>query len=91
MKNLVLDTKFIGNDTLLFFLAMNHTSNIIDVKIRNNELHIDIGTGIEIEKGETTLQQVFNIQVIEPDERLKIQGTSRINGYGVSSFKSISS
>ncbi len=75
------------NDTLLFFLAMSNTSEIIDAKINNNELHIDIGTGIEIEKGETSLQQVFNIQVIEPDERLKIQGTSRINGYGVVHLK----
>ena len=71
------------DDTLLVFLAMKDKSKIVDTAIDNNKLHVDIDTGKQIEERVTSLQHNFNIKLIEPHETLEIQGTGRINGYGV--------
>lgn len=72
------------NDTFLVFLAMNDKSKIVDAILDNNELHVDIDNGKTVEKRVTSLQQkILGNSLIEPYETLKIQGTDRINGYGV--------
>ena len=71
------------NDSLLVFLAMNNKSKIVDTKIDNKELHVDIANGEKIENRVTSLDKVYKFPITEPDETLKIHSTNRINRYGV--------
>ncbi len=71
------------NDSLLVFLAMKHSSKIVDAALDNKELHVDITNGKKIEKRVTTLDKAFKFPITEPDETLEIHGTNRINKYGV--------
>lgn len=71
------------NDSLLVFLAMNNKSKIVDTKIDNKELHVDIANGKKIEQRVTSLDKAFKFPITEPDETLEIHGTNRISRYGV--------
>ncbi len=71
------------NDTLLVFLAMNNKSKIIDTTMDKKELHVEIANGKKTENRVTSLDKAFKFPITEPDETLEIQGTNRINRYGV--------
>ncbi len=71
------------DNTLLVFLSINDRSKIVDTKIDNTALHVDIKTDKKIEKRVISLQHTFVDQLITPNETLEIHGTDRINGYGV--------
>ncbi|MCE2402946.1 hypothetical protein J4G08_18945 [Candidatus Poribacteria bacterium] len=71
------------NDTLLVFLAMEHSSKIVDATLDNKELHVNIDTGKKIEKRVTSLDIKYEYPLIEPNGTVKIHDTNRIKGYGV--------
>lgn len=71
------------NDSLLVFLAMGHSSKIVDATLDNKGLHVNIDTGKKIEQRVTSLDSKYKLPLIESDETLKIHGTDRISGYGV--------
>ncbi len=71
------------NDSLLVFLAMKHSSKIVDATLDNKELHVDIDTGKKIENRITSLDKAFKFPITKPDEPLEIHNTNRINGYGI--------
>lgn len=75
------------NDILLVFLAMNTPSKIVDTAIDNSELHVDIRTGKDTEKRVISLTEQFKLNIVRPHETARIQGTHRINGYGVVKLK----
>ena len=75
------------NDILLVFLAMNNQSKIVDTTIENGALHVDIHTGKDTEKREISLKKQLNLNIVKPHETARIQGTHRINGYGVVKLK----
>ena len=73
------------NDVLIIFLAMQDTSEIVDASVDNDakELLLDIDTGQQIVNHVMSLKRKLMVPLIKPDETLDIQGTNRINGYGV--------
>lgn len=75
------------NDILLVFLAMNNQSKIVEASIENRELHVDIRTEKETEKRTISLKEHFKLTIVKPQETARIQGTHRINGYGVVKLK----
>lgn len=74
-----------NGDTVLIFLALQDTSEIIDTSIDNDnkELQLDIDTGQEVVNHVMFLKRKLMVSLIKPDETLEIKGTDRINGYGV--------
>lgn len=88
----------IGN-MVTVFTTMQDVSEIVDVKIDNNtlKLHIDTGDSIEerviplqignINIGKQVEQPKWTLRVAAPYETLEIQGTNKINGYGVVHLK----
>ena len=73
------------HNSVLIFLALQDTSEIVDTSIDNDtkELQLDIGTGQEVVNHVMSLKRKLMVSLIKPDETLKIKGTDRINGYGV--------
>lgn len=88
----------IGN-MVTVFTTMQDVSEIVNVKIDNNtlKLHIDTGDSIEerviplqignINIGKQIEQPKRTLRVAAPYETLEIQGTNKINGYGVVHLK----
>lgn len=74
-----------NSDSVLIFLALQDTSEIVDTSIDNDtkELQLDIDTGQEIVNHVMSLRRKLMVSLIKPDETLEIKGTDRINGYGV--------
>lgn len=74
-----------NNDSVLIFLALQDTSEIVDASIDNDnkELKLDIDTGQEVVNYVMSLKRKLMVSLIKPDETLEIKGTDRINGYGV--------
>lgn len=62
---------------------MNNKSKIVDTKINNKELHVEIAKGKKIDQRVTALDKVYKFPITEPNETLEIHGTNRINRYGV--------
>lgn len=73
------------NDTVLIFLALKDTSEIVDTSIDNDtkELRFDINTGQEVVNHVMSLKRKLMVSLIKPDETIVIKGRDRINGYGV--------
>lgn len=73
------------NNSVLIFLALQDTSEIVDTSINNEnkELQFDIDTGQEVVNYVMSLKRKLMVSLIKPDETLEIKGTDRINGYGV--------
>lgn len=74
-----------NSDTVLIFLALQDSSEIVDTSIDNDkkELQFDIDTGQEVVNHVMSLKRQLMVSLIKPDETLEIKGTDRINGYGV--------
>ncbi len=72
-----------NNEMLLVFLPMKHTSEIVDATLDNNKLIVNIDNGEKIVRSVTSLKRRFAFQFIRSDETLEVEGTDRINRYGV--------
>ena len=71
-----------SHDMVTVFVALPDTSEIAEVKVDNETLHIDIDTGEKIVSREIKLQSRL-VQAVEPDETVEIHGRNRINDYAV--------
>lgn len=71
------------DETVLVFLSMKDSSKILEAKIDDRDLHVEIDNGQEIEKRVMSLKKKLLFGLIESDETIKVQGINRINRYGV--------
>lgn len=74
-----------NSDTVLVFLALQDSSEIVDTSIDNDkkELQFDIDNGQEVVNYTMSLKRKLLVSLIKHDETLEIKGTDRISGYGV--------
>lgn len=75
------------NETLLVFLSMGDKSRIVDTTFENRELYVDIRTGDQTEERVISLKDQFKLEIVKPHETVRIEGTDRLNGYGVVKLK----
>ena len=75
------------NEALLVFLSMDNKSEIVDTTFENRELYVDIRTGKRTEERVISLKEQFKLEIVKPHETVRIQGTDRLNGYGVVKLK----
>ena len=73
---------FRSRDMVTVFVPLPDTSEIADVKVNDNALHLDIDTGEKIVPREIKLQPRL-FKVVEPGETVEIHGKNRINDYAV--------
>ncbi|MXV78484.1 hypothetical protein F4001_09030 [Candidatus Poribacteria bacterium] len=75
------------NESLLVFLSMGNKSRIVDTTFENRELYVDIRTGKQTEERVISLKEQFKLEIVKPHETVRIEGTDRLNGYGVVKLK----
>lgn len=75
------------NDALLVFIKMDDSSEIVDATLDDQNLKVNIASDEEIFEQVISLQKKFLISLVEHDETVAIEGTSRINQYGVVHLK----
>ncbi|MCG9126406.1 hypothetical protein JT359_02285 [Candidatus Poribacteria bacterium] len=75
------------NDVLLVFIRMDDTSKIVDAKLDDQKLKVNIASNEEMFEQVISLRKKLIISLVEKDETVTVEGINRINKYGVVHLK----